>query len=249
MIGKAVIALAAIAGLAAMPARAAVLVSVNAGGSATANLPGYNFSVANLDNAANGLSTVSFAGSSITGTTTSGFVNIGNANVYGGAGGTGMFGTVNGDPATIQLSQSVNYFGLWGSALDGNNTVALYDGDNLLGSFALQSTLQNAPGFGSAYAGNPFGGGNGGELYAFFNFQSDSAFNRVQLIQNGGGGFEFDNLTVGTSSVPITAPEPATWAMMLVGFGLIGALLRNRARGSTYQAARALTNGPTTPRA
>lgn len=222
--------MAAMAGIGAAPAGAAVVVSVNAAGSAAANLSGYNFSVANLDNAANGLPTVSFAGSSITGTTTSGFVNIGNANVYGGAGGTGMFGTVNGDPATIQLSQSINYFGLWGSALDGNNTVALYNDSTLLGTYALQSVLQSAPGFSSAYYGNPFGGGNTGEMYAFFNFQSDTAFNRVQLIQNGGGGFEFDNLTVGTSSAVITAPEPATWAMMLLGFGLVGGIQRFRGR-------------------
>ncbi|WP_374649678.1 PEPxxWA-CTERM sorting domain-containing protein [Rhizorhabdus sp.] len=83
------------------------------------------------------------------------------------------------------------------------------------------------PGFNSGYYGNPSGGGNAGELYAFFNFASDSAFNRVQLIQNGGGGFEFDDLTVGTSVVS-TAPEPATWAMFLMGFGLVGGFLRQR---------------------
>ncbi|MCZ4344052.1 PEPxxWA-CTERM sorting domain-containing protein [Sphingomonadaceae bacterium G21617-S1] len=231
MFRKGMIVLAAMAGLASIPAGAAVVVSVNASGSANANLSGYNFSVANLDNAQNGLASVAFAGSSITGTTTSGFVNIGNANLYGGAGGAGQFGTVNGNPATIQLSQSVNYFGLWGSALDGNNAVALYNDDTLLGSFALQSVLQNDAGFNSGYYGNPFGGGNSGELYAFFNFQSDSAFNRVQLVQNGGGGFEFDNLTVGTSVVS-SAPEPATWAMLLLGFGLVGATLRARPKAN-----------------
>jgi hypothetical protein len=220
------IAMAMMGGLLAMPGQAAVVVSVNQAGSATANLSGYNFSVANLDNAVNGLPTVNFAGSSITGTRTAGFVNISGANVYGGAGGTGQFGTVNGDPTTYQLSQSVNYFGLWGSALDGNNTVALYNDNTLLGSFALQSVLQSSPGFSNAYYGNPFGGGNTGEMYAFFNFQSDTAFNRIQLVQNGGGGFEFDNLTIGSSVS--AAPEPGTWAMMLLGFGTIGYLLRTR---------------------
>jgi hypothetical protein len=63
-------------------------------------------------------------------------------------------------------------------------------------------------------------------MYAFFNFQSDTAFNRIQLVQNGGGGFEFDNLTIGSSVS--AAPEPGTWAMMLLGFGTIGYLLRTR---------------------
>lgn len=221
------IAMAMMGSLAAMPATAAVVVSVNQAGSANANLSGYNFYVDNLDNSVNGLPSLTFAGSSITGTRTTGGTNISGANVYGGAGGTGLFGTIQGEPTTYQLSQSINYFGLWGSALDGNNTVALYNNDTLLGSFALQSVLQGSSGFNNSYYGNPYGGGNTGELYAFFNFQSDTAFNRIQLVQNGGGGFEFDNLTIG-SAVVSTAPEPATWAMMLLGFGAIGLALRKR---------------------
>ena len=228
---------AGLTAIAPAPSAATVFVSVGAVGAATAALPGYTYGLANLDNAVNGLPTVSFAGSSVTGTTTNGFINIGGANVYGGAGGTGLFGTVNGSDATIQLSQSVDYFGLWGSALDGNNAIALYNDNTLLGTFALQSVLQNSAGFNNGYYGNPFaGGGNNGELYAFFNFQSDTAFNRVQIIQNGGGGFEFDNLTVG-SKVVSAAPEPGTWAMMLLGFGAIGYLLRSGRRTKVLLAA------------
>lgn len=220
-----VIALLAMSTAFTMPAAAAVVVSVGSAGQTTASLPGYNFFVDDLNGSSNGLANLNFAGSSITGTRTGGFVNVGGANVYGGAGGTGQFGTVNNNDTAFQLSQSVNYFGLWGSALDGNNSVALYNDDTLLGTYALQSILQDSPGFGSGYYGNPFGGGNSGEMYAFFNFASDTAFNRVQLIQNSGGGFEFDNLTIGTSTVS-AAPEPETWAMMLIGFGAIGASLR-----------------------
>jgi len=232
------IALAMMGGPVAMPAAAAVIVSVNQAGSAAANLSGYNFYVDNLDSSTNGLPTLAFSGSSITGTRTDGFTNIGGANVYGGTGGTGLFATIQGGPSTYQLSQSVNYFGLWGSALDGNNSVELYDNDTLLGSYALQSVLQSSADFNSGYYGNPFAGGNAGELYAFFNFQSDTAFNRIQLVQDGGGGFEFDNLTVG-SAVVSTAPEPATWAMMLLGFGAIGMTLRKRRLQSTMPRRRA----------
>lgn len=228
MFRSAVLALAALVG--AAPVQAAIVVSVNAAGSTSANLSGYTFGVADLDDLSNGPTSFNFVGSPITGATTDGYINISSANVFGGVGGAGQFGTVNGNPATIQLSQSVNYFGLWGSALDGNNSVALYNDNTLLGTYALQSILQSSSGFNSGYYGNPTGGGNSGELYAFFNFASDSAFNRVQLIQNGGGGFEFDNLTVGTAVVS-TAPEPATWAMFLIGFGLVGGLLRQRRDG------------------
>jgi hypothetical protein len=30
----------------------------------------------------------------------------------------------------------------------------------------------------------------------------------------------------------ITAPEPATWAMLLLGFGLVGAAMRRRGQGT-----------------
>lgn len=36
--------------------------------------------------------------------------------------------------------------------------------------------------------------------------------------------FKFSNLTVGSSAVP----EPATWAMMILGFGMIGSAMRRR---------------------
>lgn len=213
-------------------ADATVNISIEAAGATSTTLTGYQFGVANLDSAPNGLSTVSFAGTPVTGATTSGFINIYQANVYGGAGGTGSFGSVTG-AATISLSNAVNYFGIWGSALDGQNTVALYSGATLLGSYALQNILESSSGFSNAYYGNPAGTGNGGEEYAFFNFRSDIAFDSVRLIQNSGGGFEFDNLTVGQVSA---APEPATWAMLLIGFGAIGAMMRSKRRLSVFAA-------------
>lgn len=44
---------------------------------------------------------------------------------------------------------------------------------------------------------------------------------------------EADDLTTGDISVRFTqnVPEPATWAMMLAGFGLLGGALRHRAHG------------------
>ena len=44
-----------------------------------------------------------------------------------------------------------------------------------------------------------------------------------------GRGVKFDNLLV-TGNVPSAVPEPATWAMMIMGFGLAGTAIRNRRR-------------------
>ena len=44
-----------------------------------------------------------------------------------------------------------------------------------------------------------------------------------------GQGVAIDNLSV-TGTVPSAVPEPATWAMMITGFGLAGGAIRSRRR-------------------
>ena len=44
------------------------------------------------------------------------------------------------------------------------------------------------------------------------------------------GGSNTPVFTLGSVTVPNAVPEPATWAMMLSGFGLLGAATRRRAR-------------------
>lgn len=46
-----------------------------------------------------------------------------------------------------------------------------------------------------------------------------------QLAANGGDGVLFDNLHFETA-VASAVPEPAAWAMMLLGFGFIGGAMR-----------------------
>jgi hypothetical protein len=54
------------------------------------------------------------------------------------------------------------------------------------------------------------------------------------LVIPGGGGGIATLVTPPGTSVPPTpvpgVPEPATWAMMIIGFGLLGGLLRRRRR-------------------
>ena len=48
-----------------------------------------------------------------------------------------------------------------------------------------------------------------------------------------GKGVTFDNLLV-TGNVPSAVPEPATWAMMIMGFGLAGTAIRKRRRSLAF---------------
>ncbi len=145
------------------------------------------------------------------------------ADQYGGAGGTGRYTTVNGVTTLTLTSGPTDYFGLWASALDGGNAVAFYKGGTLIDTISLVAQPLD-----SSYNGNPnpaFLGQDGGEKFAFFNFVVSGGYDEVRLIQNNGGGFELDNITVGTTA-PV--PEPASWAMLVAGFGLIGVGLRRR---------------------
>jgi hypothetical protein len=50
----------------------------------------------------------------------------------------------------------------------------------------------------------------------------------------GNGALFNFNLVVGPAAAPV--PEPSTWAMMLLGFGLVGAALRRRGAGAAQPA-------------
>ena len=104
---------------------------------------------------------------------------------------------------------------------NGNGVLSIQSGANLLFSYQLPSTpnisATFAPLTSTSIIQNP---GLLGTTGGFITFNSSSA------IQFAG--------TVG----PVAAvPEPATWAMMIAGFGLAGAAMRRRAPRVTYQTA------------
>ncbi len=180
-------------------------------------------------------------------------VEIINADQYGGADGTGQyavaFGGGRGASYSLTLNTPVNYFGYWLSALDKGNVATFYGANNqVLFQFNPQDVL-NAISKSSnpnAYYGNPnapFKGKDSTEPFVFLNFfDTTGTFTKVVFseVGNGTAGYESDNHTVGTyasvgSGTFITltnsaAPEPAAWALMMVGVGGMGAALRTRRR-------------------
>src|SRR5690606_15499653 len=131
-------------------------------------------------------------------------VRVRGADVYGGASANSPenYAVVGlGENSSLTRSYSVtfsdtgasglNYFGFWLSALDGGNQLTFFNGANEVGFFdsaSVISHLNAATGSNySDYMGNPFGGGNSGEPYAFLNFYlEEGTFDRVVFAQKPG---------------------------------------------------------------
>ena len=177
--------------------------------------------------------TTTFNGSGITGTY-SGSFNVSPATLYGGAGGSGNFISTTGT-YSLNLSSSVNYFGLWFSALDSGNQLSFYKDSTLLYSFTpgtYKTMVGACPSSSNAFCGNPTGtfkGQDSGEQFAYLNFyDSNGTFNKVTFTQTvSGAAFESDNHTVANlSSAPlgtnIVTPEPSSWILAMTGMFCIG---------------------------
>ena len=106
-------------------------------------------------------------------------------------------------------------------------SIGLIGGDFGPGSSMLAALTGSTDMFGNAIAAGQFGkvqltfdtGATGDYLGKAF---------RIGLMGTGKGA-AFDNVVLDASPLQISAvPEPATWAMMITGFGLAGTALRRR---------------------
>jgi len=106
-------------------------------------------------------------------------------------------------------------------SLDTYNTLSFFDNGTLVQSFTGTQLAQ----------GVANGDQTSGDTNRRFFFTFDSPVNQV-VFSSTAPAFEFDTFAAAISAVP----EPQTWAMMILGFGMIGFMLRSNRRQSAVTA-------------
>ena len=134
---------------------------------------------------------------------------------------------------TLNFATPVQFLSFVFGTLDTYNSVKLTFSDS---SFLTLTGAQIAKGASALI--NDFSGLTNGSL------GSGNAEGRASYNMNGGPGltsitFQSTNRAFEIDSIATAAPEPATWAMMLLGFGLVGSQLRRRRPALAKRLARA----------
>lgn len=109
-------------------------------------------------------------------------------------------------------------------SLDSYNSLTLGFADNTFQTFTGAGIVNTAVTF----------DGNGNSSTAGTN----GVFGRVNYFANGGSGitsaaFSSTNSAFEIDDIAAAVPEPGTWALMILGFGLVGSQLRARKRRTT----------------
>jgi len=128
---------------------------------------------------------------------------------------TNYFTVLSGGKATLSSTQGFGSFSFYLGSPDTYNYITFTD-------FSGNSTTLQG-----AQIWNATSGDNGDQNWGrrvSYNF--DGAVIKTIDFHSTGNSFEFDSL----ASAPV--PEPATWALMISGFGLAGATLRRRRTAS-----------------
>lgn len=137
-----------------------------------------------------------------------------------GSTGTDAYATT-GSNATLKLDRTAGYLSFRTGALDGSDTMELFSHGQSLGYYNLVDSAA-AAGFGgdpARYSG----------LYRYVNFWVDEGIDEVRFSQNA-GSFAFDQVRVGQLAAVTAVPEVQTWAMLILGFGVMGTAFRIQRR-------------------
>ena len=117
---------------------------------------------------------------------------------------------------TFSFAAPVNAFGL------DIATIARGFSGASTGTFTL--TVNGTP-FAYSYSGS--------SGFGFLGITTDTAFTSLTIATSKSNDSLFDNVRFGSTLAATPAvPEPATWGMMILGFGVVGAAMRRRVRAS-----------------
>lgn len=198
--------LAVVAGMSATAAQAAPLISFTTGGFS----PSAGFTV--VDPFTN-LSGLSITGPVVIHGPTSDSTGAPPAN--SNPGGTSYLSVLGGGSATYTFAAPVTGLQFdWGS-VDTYNTLTL---TGSFGTFVVTPGTTPNPSFPSTNGDQGFSGSG-----VFTALGNGDTFTSVTFASSQ-NSFEVDNLAISA------VPEPASWAMMLAGFGMLGMGLRRRAK-------------------
>lgn len=153
---------------------------------------------------------------------------------------------VPGSPTTATITGGINYSTFFANSSGGSSAVT--DFNVLLGNGSNYNVANYSPFSSGVNAVLSLTSGQTGTLNFFandnliaplFSFELSGLFTANGQGALPGGGLTLTNQTqidgttifagsTGTLAVTAAVPEPATWAMMLVGFGAMGVSLRRR---------------------
>lgn len=118
-----------------------------------------------------------------------------------------------GGASTFNFTNALGVFSFYWGSIDTYNTIEFRRGDGtLVQAFTGSAFAAPANGNQSASATN---------RRVTFGFTGQEAVKKVVLTSSQ-NAFEYDTLAIAG------IPEPTTWAMMILGFGLIGGAMRSR---------------------
>ena len=167
---------------------------------------------------------------------TNGGFETGNFNGFTQTGNTG-YTTVTPAPLFVASGAYGATFGPVGSTGGITQTLSTNAGQSYLISFDLQNLFGGTPNFYEVLFGGvslftatnsaAFGYTNFSTTATALGVSTDLAFN----FRHDPTFFALDNVSV--TAVNGAVPEPATWAMMLIGFGAMGVSMRRRRRTNT----------------